>query len=84
MATATRAQTEYRAVMDATQNYLHKLNLPVALQARIKLWFTYTWHSQKTLSQSPPSVCCCARSAACSRGLEITPFLILLAISYNI
>lgn len=51
LATATRARSEYRAVMDATQNYLHKLNLPVSLQDRIKLWFTYTWQSQKTLSK---------------------------------
>ena len=51
MATATREQSEYRAVMDATQNYLKKLNMPQLLLDRVKLWFTYTWETQKTLSE---------------------------------
>ncbi|KAG0730386.1 Cyclic nucleotide-gated cation channel beta-1 [Chionoecetes opilio] len=49
--TATRNQNEYRRVMDHTQAYLHRLNLPQVLQERVRLWFTYTWQSQKTLNE---------------------------------
>lgn len=52
VATATRNQNEYRKVMDHTQAYLHRLNLPTSLQERVRLWFAYTWQSQKTLSMS--------------------------------
>ena len=51
MATATRAKGDYQQVMDATMNYLRNLNLPQSLKRKIKLWFTYTWQSQKTLSE---------------------------------
>ncbi|XP_042878968.1 cyclic nucleotide-gated cation channel beta-3-like [Penaeus japonicus] len=51
VATATRNQNEYRKVMDQTQAYLHRLNLPPLLQERVRLWFTYTWHNQKTLDE---------------------------------
>ncbi|XP_050694950.1 uncharacterized protein LOC126984820 isoform X3 [Eriocheir sinensis] len=51
VATATRNQNEYRRVMDHTQAYLHRLNLPTTLQERVRLWFAYTWQSQKTLNE---------------------------------
>uniref|UniRef100_A0A0P4VRG7 Cyclic nucleotide-binding domain-containing protein n=2 Tax=Scylla olivacea TaxID=85551 RepID=A0A0P4VRG7_SCYOL len=51
VATATRNQNEYRRVMDHTQAYLHRLNLPASLQERVRLWFAYTWQSQKTLNE---------------------------------
>nr|AOG14380.1 cyclic nucleotide gated non-selective ion channel beta 1 [Cancer borealis] len=51
VATATRNQNEYRRVMDHTQAYLHRLNLPASLQERVRLWFSYTWQSQKTLNE---------------------------------
>ncbi|MPC47854.1 Cyclic nucleotide-gated cation channel beta-1 [Portunus trituberculatus] len=37
--------------MDHTQAYLHRLNLPASLQERVRLWFAYTWQSQKTLNE---------------------------------
>ncbi|CAL4098132.1 unnamed protein product, partial [Meganyctiphanes norvegica] len=51
VATATRNQNEYRAVMDQTLEYLHRLNVPNSLQDRVRLWFTYTWQKQKTLNE---------------------------------
>ncbi|XP_069187305.1 uncharacterized protein [Procambarus clarkii] len=51
VATATRNQNEFRRVMDQTQAYLHRLNLPASLQERVRLWFTYTWQNQKTLNE---------------------------------
>ncbi|XP_071526716.1 uncharacterized protein CngB isoform X3 [Panulirus ornatus] len=51
VATATHNQNEYRKVMDQTQAYLHRLNLPASLQERVRLWFTYTWQNQKTLNE---------------------------------
>ncbi|XP_042230364.1 uncharacterized protein LOC121871863 isoform X2 [Homarus americanus] len=51
VATATHNQNEYRNVMDQTQAYLHRLNLPASLQERVRLWFTYTWQNQKTLNE---------------------------------
>ncbi|KAK4313765.1 hypothetical protein Pmani_014920 [Petrolisthes manimaculis] len=51
VATATRNQNEYRRVMDHTQAYLHRLNLPSVLQNRIRRWFAYTWQNQKVLDE---------------------------------
>ena len=49
VATATRSQNDYRKVMDQTQEYLHRLNLPKDIQDRVRQWFIYTWRTQKTL-----------------------------------
>jgi cyclic nucleotide gated channel beta 1 len=49
IATATRGETEYRRLLDQMLQYMSRLNLPNDLQAKVKLWLTYTWQQQKTL-----------------------------------
>ncbi|XP_066938959.1 cyclic nucleotide-gated channel beta-1 isoform X2 [Macrobrachium rosenbergii] len=51
LATATRNQNEFRYVMDQTQAYINRLNVPPLLQDRVRQWFTYTWQMQKTLDE---------------------------------
>jgi len=52
IATATRAETEYRRLLDQMLQYMSRLNLPAEIQAKVKLWLTYTWQQQKTLGNS--------------------------------
>ncbi|KAL1124246.1 hypothetical protein AAG570_002016, partial [Ranatra chinensis] len=52
IASATRAQTEYRKMKDETLNHLRKLNLPHQLIERVKTWFSYTWQQQHTLDEA--------------------------------
>jgi len=51
IATATRGETEYRRLLDQMLQYMSRLNLPNDLQAKVKLWLTYTWEKQKTLGK---------------------------------
>ncbi|XP_068207996.1 LOW QUALITY PROTEIN: uncharacterized protein CngB [Palaemon carinicauda] len=51
VATATRNQNQFRYVMDQTQAYVQRLNVPPLLQDRVRQWFTYTWQMQKTLDE---------------------------------
>ncbi|KAG6450433.1 hypothetical protein O3G_MSEX006551 [Manduca sexta] len=52
IATATRARAEYRKTVDGCSRYLRRLNMPVALQRRVTLWFTYTWSQQRCFDES--------------------------------
>ncbi|GBP20587.1 Cyclic nucleotide-gated cation channel beta-1 [Eumeta japonica] len=47
IATATRAQTEYRKMVDGCTRYLRRLNMPLSLQRRVTAWFSYTWNQQR-------------------------------------
>lgn len=51
IATATKGQTDYRQVCYTMFNYLHRLDVPKHLQARVKSWLNYTWQEQKTLGK---------------------------------
>ncbi|XP_037302728.1 cyclic nucleotide-gated cation channel beta-3-like [Manduca sexta] len=55
IATATRARAEYRKTVDGCSRYLRRLNMPVALQRRVTLWFTYTWSQQRCFGLSDES-----------------------------
>jgi cyclic nucleotide gated channel beta 1 len=62
IATATRGETEYRRLLDQMLQYMSRLNLPNDLQAKVKLWLTYTWQQQKTLGKK------CLNILPCSFG----------------
>ncbi|KAK9888482.1 hypothetical protein WA026_000733 [Henosepilachna vigintioctopunctata] len=52
ISTANRSRTEYKKLMNETLEYMRRLNLPVEMQRRAQLWFTYTWKTQRTLDES--------------------------------
>ncbi|EFX72156.1 hypothetical protein DAPPUDRAFT_59407, partial [Daphnia pulex] len=51
MAAAERSKTEYRERLDRTVQLMNRLNLPPRIQDRIRMWFTYSWSTQKTLDE---------------------------------
>lgn len=55
MAAAERSKTEYRERLDRTVQLMNRLNLPPRIQDRIRMWFTYSWSTQKTLGKIEPS-----------------------------
>ncbi|XP_023949997.1 cyclic nucleotide-gated cation channel beta-1 isoform X2 [Bicyclus anynana] len=52
IATASRAQTEYRKSVDGCTRYLRKLNMPASLLSRVTCWFSYTWSQQRCFDES--------------------------------
>ncbi|EEB17407.1 Cyclic nucleotide-gated cation channel beta, putative [Pediculus humanus corporis] len=52
IATATRNRTEYKKLVDETLEYMRRLNLPMSLREKVKLWFKFTWEQQHTFNES--------------------------------
>ena len=56
MAAAEKSKTEYRERLDRTVQLMNRLNLPPKIQDRIRMWFTYSWSTQKTLGKNERSL----------------------------
>ena len=59
MAAAEKSKTEYRERLDRTVQLMNRLNLPPKIQDRIRMWFTYSWSTQKTLGKNERSLFFC-------------------------
>ncbi|XP_076810065.1 cyclic nucleotide-gated channel beta-1-like [Clavelina lepadiformis] len=50
---AASAEVEaYRNQKNACINYMQKNNIPIEIQKKVRLWFEYTWNTQKILNEN--------------------------------
>lgn len=49
MAAADKSVNEYRESVDRTVQFMNRLHLPADVQNRVRMWFSYSWSTQKSL-----------------------------------
>nr|CAH7760075.1 unnamed protein product [Callosobruchus chinensis] len=52
ISTATRSRTDFKKLVDETLQCMRRLSLPQDVQKRVKLWFNYTWETQRALDEN--------------------------------
>nr|CAB3232044.1 cyclic nucleotide-gated cation channel beta-1-like [Phallusia mammillata] len=49
---ATAAEELYRSQKNSCINYMQKNHIPVDIQRKVRLWFEYTWNTQRILDEN--------------------------------
>nr|XP_002125558.1 cyclic nucleotide-gated cation channel beta-1-like [Ciona intestinalis] len=49
---ATAEQETYRSQKNSTIDYMQKNHIPVRIQNKVRLWFEYTWNTQRILDET--------------------------------